>query len=437
VTSVSGATHGTVVSAGGEIRFTPQRDFTGAASYRYTISDGRAEATATVAITVSSTNQRPFAVDDAATTAEDTVLEIAATDLLANDIDDGPLTVVGVVTAIAGHGSAAFGGGKVRFTPEPDYHGPAFFTYIVTDGIAFASAFVDVTVTAVNDAPITSADVVSTLEDTTLVIPATDLLANDTDPDDPPAHQPLTLTSVGDAAHGSVALVRGTITFVPDPNFNGAASFTYTVSDGSATAQGQVTVNVIRVNDLPVVNDVTGTTAEDTPISISVADLLASVTDVDVATDGQVLRVTAVLSSPAVVLANGAVTFTPSQNVNGTFAITYTVSDGFANVTGRWIVTVTPVNDPPTPFNQTFSAVVNSSLVLFPSDFLFGARDPEGDPISFVGVRATPDTHGTLVPAGTGFRYTPDLNFTGQAQFEFQLTDGRLTATGVATVNVR
>jgi hypothetical protein len=438
VKSVSGATHGTVVSADGEITFTPDRDFAGAASYRYTITDGSAEATATVTISVSGSNQRPFATNDTATTAEDEVLEIAAADLLANDIDDGPLTMIGVVTAISGHGSAAFGGGAVRFTPEPNYHGPAFFTYIVTDGIAFATAFVDVTVTAVNDAPTTSADIVETTEDTTLVFPATDLLANDVDPDDPTDHQPLTLTSVGDASHGSVALTRGTITFVPEPNYNGAASFTYAVSDGIATATGVVTVNVRAINDAPVAGDDTaGTTTEDTPIAIPVADLLANDRDVDVATNGQVLRVTGFSSSPhTVVLADGVVTFTPSRNFNGTAIFTYAVSDGILSATGRVTVLVTPVNDPPTSPNRIFSAIEDSGISIGMGNFLLQASDPENDVITFAGFRATPETHGTLVISGVFVSYTPDPDFNGQAQFEFLLSDGSLIGSALAIVNV-
>ncbi len=436
VKSVSGATHGTVVSADGEITFTPDSGFTGAASYQYTITDGRAEATATVAISVSPSNQRPVATNDAATTAEDEILEIAATDLLANDIDDGALTVIGVVTAISGHGSAAFGGGAVRFTPEPNYHGPAFFTYIVTDGLAFATAFVDVTVTAVNDTPTTSADIVETNEDITLVIPATALLANDVDADDPTDHQPLTLTSVGDATHGSVALARGAITFVPEPNYNGAASFTYAVSDGIATAPGIVTVNVRAINDVPVVGDDTAVTLEDTPIAIPVADLLANDHDVDVATDGQVLRVTAVASSHTVVLGDGVVTFTPSHNFNGTAIFMYTVSDGTASVTGRVTVLVTPVNDPPTSTNRFYTAFANSSLTIGVSDLMIFAGDPEGDVVSFAGARATPATHGTVVQTGNSVRYTPNPGFSGEAQFEFLLSDGSLTGSALAIVNV-
>ena len=384
-------------------------------------------------------NQRPFATNDTATTAEDAVLDIAAADLLANDIGDGALRVIGVRTAFGGHGSAAFGSGVVRFTPELNYHGPAFFTYIVTDGVAFASGLVDVIVTAVNDAPFTTADLIETSEDIPVAVLATSLLANDVDPDDPTAHQPLTLTSVGDASHGTVALSRGVITFVPEPNYNGPASFMYEVSDGVATDQGFVTVNVRAINDAPVaVNDTGFTTAEETPLAISVADLLANDHDVDVDTNGQVLRVLSVssINNHTVVLANGIVTFTPSRDFNGTAVFTYALTDGFTSTTGAVSVLVTPVNDPPTSVDRDFSARSGITLTISVSELTRLASDIDHDAISFAGVSATSETHGTVVVIGNDVKYTPDNNFVGLAKFEFSFSDGSLTGSAMAFIRV-
>ena len=57
---------------------------------------------------------------------------------------------------------------------------------------------------------------------------ASSLLANDTDPN----NDPLAITGVGGANHGAVALVGGNVVFTPTAGFHGAASFTYTISDG-------------------------------------------------------------------------------------------------------------------------------------------------------------------------------------------------------------
>src|SRR5204863_37660 len=73
----------------------------------------------------------------------------------------------------------------------------------------------------------------------------------------------------------------GTVTFTPSLNFNGTAGFDYTVSDGSLSDVGHVTITVTAVNDAPVAVDDSATTAEDTAITLSQADLKGNDTDVD------------------------------------------------------------------------------------------------------------------------------------------------------------
>ena len=74
-----------------------------------------------------------------------------------------------------------------------------------------ATATVNVTVNGVNNAPVTGADFVTTDENTTLILSAAILLANDTDVDG----DALTVTAVGSAAHGTAALLDGQINYTP------------------------------------------------------------------------------------------------------------------------------------------------------------------------------------------------------------------------------
>ncbi len=85
-------------------------------------------------MTVTRRNDPPVAVDDAATTAEDTAVAIAAATLLANDTDlDGDtLTVTAVGTAV--NGTVSLVSGVVTFTPAANYTGAASFEYTVSDG---------------------------------------------------------------------------------------------------------------------------------------------------------------------------------------------------------------------------------------------------------------------------------------------------------------
>jgi Ca2+-binding RTX toxin-like protein len=92
------------------------------------------------------------------------------------------------------------------------------------------------------NAPVAVADTLSATEDTPLTYTAAELLGNDTDVE----NSALSIASVTSGTGGTAVLnVDGTVTFTPAANFNGAANFTYTISDGSVTsAPATVTVNV-------------------------------------------------------------------------------------------------------------------------------------------------------------------------------------------------
>lgn len=102
-----------------------------------------------------------------------------------------------------------------------------------------------------NHAPVAYDDTATTAEDVALTISTATLVSNDTDRD----LDPLTVVSVQDPINGGVELVGSSVVFTPTPDHNGAASFTYTVSDGlGGTAMATVKVSVTPVNDPPVAN---------------------------------------------------------------------------------------------------------------------------------------------------------------------------------------
>ena len=109
-----------------------------------------------------------------------------------------------------------------------------------------------VNVAAVNDAPVAVADTLAATEDTAVTYTAAQLLGNDTDADG----NLLTIASVTSGANGTAVLnSAGTVTFTPNANFNGAAGFSYTATDGTTSSNStSVTVNVAAVNDAPVVS---------------------------------------------------------------------------------------------------------------------------------------------------------------------------------------
>ena len=103
--------------------------------------------------------------------------------------------------------------------PTAVYQNNNYFRDMVFSAVAPANQPPD----AVNDSGF------STAFQTPLTITAATLLANDTDPNS----DPLSITGVSAPVNGSVVLnAQGNPVFTPTAGFSGAASFTYTASDG-------------------------------------------------------------------------------------------------------------------------------------------------------------------------------------------------------------
>jgi large repetitive protein len=432
VTGVGNATHGTVSLSNGNITFTPAANYNGPASFTYTVSDGQGgSSTATVNVNVTAVNDAPVAGNDAVTTTEDTPLVLASSALLGNDsdVDGNPLSVTAVGNAT--HGTVSLSNGNITFTPAANYNGPASFTYTVSDGQGgTATATVSVNVGAANDAPVASNDSVTATEDTPLVLSPATLLGNDTDPDG----NTLSISNVGGATHGTVAIDgAGNVVFTPVANYNGPASFTYTVSDGQGgTATATVNVSVTAVNDAPVATNDSVTATEDTPLVLTPANLLANDSDVDENT----LSISAVggATHGTVALSNGNVAFTPAANYNGPASFTYTVSDGQGGTATATVnVNVTAVNDAPVAANDSVTATEDTPLVLTTASLLANDSDVDGNSLSITGVGGA--THGTVSLNNGNITFTPPANYSGPASFTYTASDGQ-GGTATATVNV-
>jgi hypothetical protein len=145
------------------------------------------------------------------------------------------------------------------------------------------------------------------------------------------------IVSVGNPTHGQVGLhsrMDGSgqmvteVVFIPDANFHGVASFSYTVMDQAGlTATATASLQIQAVNDTPIAQSDTMNLSEDRALFVNPADLLMNDSDWDGATDGQLLTVTAVSEAEhgqVEMLASGGIRFVPEVNFHGLARFTYT-----------------------------------------------------------------------------------------------------------------
>ena len=221
----------------------------------------------------------------------------------------------------------------------------------------------------VNHAPVAGNDSFGTDEDTAF---SGSVLGNDSDSDGNPLHT--AVESKSTSGGGTVAIHDdGTFTYAPKADFNGTDSFTYTVTDGTGTANdsglGTVTMTVAPVNDAPtlsVVTEETGAANGAVKITITYGDVddttLTAITSTPLhggfasTVDGPIFTGN-VVGSQTVDTEQGATPsvayYIPDPNRPGTETLSFTLTDAAgASVTKTAVIEVVapsePVNQAPT-----------------------------------------------------------------------------------------
>jgi hypothetical protein len=319
------------------------------------------------------------------------------------------------------------------------------FTYTLTDTNGLTSnAVVTVTVSGVNDAPISAPDLYTNIEDTLFTQASPGVLANDLEPDinslTPedgfrviPFASFSTVTNAYTSTNGGAPVTMnadGSFTF--DPRF----AFDW-------IKQGDVALDsfryVVMDHSLSIANDdnfaVTATTTN------NLLPVLAN--DVVLSAAGGAFKLTAVTSpnqggSATLNAASNAIVYTPLAGYVGAETFTYTVTDGLGG-TDQATVTATMTANTLYANADAFAVAKGTTNVLnvLANDLLIPAS------VANISITAlgTPSQGGTVSLNGVGpnnaVNYTPNLtNFATSDSFSYVITSGTLTATGVVSVAI-
>ena len=205
---------------------------------------------------------------------------------------------------------------------------------------------------------------------------------------------------------------------------NTQASHTYS-SPGSFTAKLRVTdvegdfvektlPITVTVNQPPTANPQTVTTAEDTPVAITL-------TGSDPAGDPLTFSIVAGSGPSHGALAGTPpnVTYTPASGFNGTDSFQFRAHDPAGNTSAPATVTinVSPVNDPPTVEDESVNTAEDTSVAV-----TVDATDPDGDTLVYEA--SDGPSNGVLSGSGPSYTYAPAANFNGADSFEVIVNDG-------------
>ncbi|WP_341889712.1 Ig-like domain-containing protein [Variovorax sp. YR752] len=453
-------------------------------SFTYAVSDGTVTVNAGTTINVTPVNDAPVASSSTITVAEEsanTPLGLTAP----TDIDGDALTItvtglpaVGTITLADG---TAVTNGQVLTAAQLaglQFDAPAdllaststSFTYSVSDGTVTVNAGTTISVTPVNDAPVASSSTITVAEESANT-PLGLTAPTDIDGD------ALTITVTGLPSVGTITLADGTTVTngqvltaaqLAGLQFDAPAdllaststSFTYSVSDGTATVNAGTTISVTPVNDAPVASSSTITVAEEsanTPLG------LTAPTDID--GNALTITVTGLPSVGTITLADG----TPVTNgqvltsaqlaglqfdapadllASTSTSFTYSVSDGTVTVNAGTTISVTPVNDAPVVSSSTITVAEESTNTPLG---LTAPTDIDGDAltITVTGLPAlgsitladgTPVANGQVLTAaqlaGLQFDAPADLLASASTSFTYSVSDGTVTVNAGTTISV-
>lgn len=202
------------------LRVVPGVNRSGTATLTVTVSDGVATATDTFLLTVAPVNDAPVANSQSLSTNEDTSKAITLTGW---DAEGAALSYS--ITTPPTKGTLTGTPPNLTYVPDTNVTGTDSFKFRVSDGaLSSGDATVNITITAVNDAPVAIPQEVSIPANTSRAITLT---GSDVD------SSSLRYIVVTQPTLGVLSGTPPALTYVPNQKGAGVDSFTFKVNDGS------------------------------------------------------------------------------------------------------------------------------------------------------------------------------------------------------------
>ncbi|RLT15285.1 MAG: tandem-95 repeat protein [Planctomycetota bacterium] len=402
-------------------------------SFTYTFRDtqGAVSNSGTVSITIL---RRPVANDDVLTVqrGDDGTLNVIANDTApSGTVAPASVTIVtqptrGTVTAL--------GNGQISYQHDGTATTTDQFTYTITDSNNNVSlpGIVRITITPVNQPPVTAPDTAVVNEGESVDVP---VLANDTIAFD--GLDASSVTIVTAPTRGTaVVLSSGVLRYTHNGSETSSDFLLYTVrgNNGLVSPATRVDITINPINDGPnAIND-QANVAEGGVVNIPV---LANDTDSDNAIDtASVVIINSPTNGTAVLGVGGVVGYTHNGSESTIDSFTYRVSDvsGKSSNLATVSISISPVNDPPVAVNDTASIASNVAAIV---DIAANDLDlDDGLDLTSIEIGISP-AHGTLTIQTDGkVTYVHNGSEATQDTFTYRIRDKAGALSNTATVSL-
>ncbi len=422
----------------GSWRYTPAADVNGNALFQVTVTDGTDTSSASVLLDIIPINDAPtteiVVLPDAPEDSESILITQAQLLQSAQDKDGDVLTALNLSTTTGVLMTNP--DGSWTYTPAADNNGLITFTYGITDGTIIVQGSARQQITPVNDEPVvTTLTLTPTEEDTAVIIAEQVLLAAASDIDEDTLFVTAVILSQG---QGNLQNAQnGNWLYTPAPDDDSNVQLQFTVSDGTDTVTGLATLDILPVNDAPVISILTlpAINEDSDAVLITQADLLQTATDIDSST----LTAQQLMASSGVLIdhQDGSWTLTPAPDDDTAITLTFTVSDGNETVAATASLDILPVNDAPIVGPIILPAInEDSAVVIRESQLLASATDIEGDGLFVTEVVISQGQGGLQNTQNGSWLYTSTPDDDSDVQLRFTVSDGMDTTQSAATLDL-
>ncbi|MGK7393966.1 MAG: Ig-like domain-containing protein [Candidatus Cyclobacteriaceae bacterium M3_2C_046] len=346
-------------------------------------------------------------------------------DVLANDLyEKGKLGLR--ITKAATYGKIIVKNKKISYQVDNLDFDEDSFEYEVSNEDGNDRAIVTIYNLSENSPPLVADFSLSTREDQRISFEESIFSAHYSDPDQDPLNKIIikTIPSRGNLTLNNQKINAGTeipadqlneMEYVPDQDYFGEDGFTWNASDAEVYARrdANLLIQIDQVNDPPTAKNDTFALKED-------QELMLDVLQNDSDPENDPLTITRIynLETGQAEVRQEQIWYTPPPDYSGSVKFKYQVTDQDKQTEALVFLTITPVNDPPTAENDTFTLAEDQELML---NVLQNDSDPENDPLTIT--RIFNLETGQAEVRQEQIWYAPPPNFAGSVKFDYQVTD--------------